>query len=130
MVNNRHPSNVASGIGGRLSTTEAKCTTSSSRRRGAAKQATTYRDNLALLRSFRTKGQLIGHNACFRNGETLDKLNYLDIKIIFGQKDGTKQERHSIRQGDQEPSQGVAQHKSRGQTEHKNSTDGNKGNVK
>jgi hypothetical protein len=57
----RRPSAVASDSRGRSSTTEAKLTISSSRRQGAAKQATTHRDDLALSRSFHNKGKLIGH---------------------------------------------------------------------
>ncbi len=48
VASSRHPSAVASDTRGRLSTTEVKRTTPS-RRGGAAKQATTCRDNLAAV---------------------------------------------------------------------------------
>ncbi len=76
------PSAVASDNGGRLSMTEAKHTINS-RRRGAAMQATTCRNNLALSRLFHAKGTPIGHALHIRNGRTLASLNYLDIKSIL-----------------------------------------------
>jgi hypothetical protein len=60
-------------------TTEAKQTTSSPRRRGAAKQTTTCRDDMALSWLFHPKGQPLGLTTCIRNRETLAKPNYLDF---------------------------------------------------
>jgi hypothetical protein len=84
VASSRCPSAVASDAGGRLSMTEAKHTTTS-RRQGAAKQATTGRGNLALSRSFHTKAMPVGHALHNRN-EGSASLNYLDTKNILNRK--------------------------------------------
>lgn len=50
---------------------------STTRRRGAAKRAATCREDHALLRSFHSRGQPIGHTTY------LAKLNYMDIKRMI-----------------------------------------------
>ena len=55
---------------------------STTRRRGAAKRAATRREDHALLRSFHSRGQPIGHTTCEQGGY-LAKLNYMDIKRMI-----------------------------------------------
>ncbi len=66
-----------------MSSTVAQCTPRTSRRRGAAKQATTCREDQELLRSFQQMGQPLGHFMYRSNGK-LAKLNYMDIKLLLG----------------------------------------------
>jgi hypothetical protein len=78
----RQPSIAAAGNGGGASSTAANSTTSAPRQRGAAKRATTCRDDQALLRSFQSQGQPLGHSMCGQ-AEKLAKLNYMDIKKLL-----------------------------------------------
>ena len=84
MDSNGRPSLVAAAAvkGGGTSSTAANSTTSAPRQRGAAKQATTHRDDQSLLRLFRTRGQPLGQSMCGRGGY-LAKLNYMDIKKML-----------------------------------------------
>ena len=78
-----------------MSSTVANSTTCAPRRRGAAKQATTCREDLAILRSNQLLEQPLGHSMCGaqldapvgRNrdssGQSLETLNYLEIKQIM-----------------------------------------------
>ena len=82
----------AAADGGGTSSTAANSTTSASRQRGAAKQATTHREDLALLRSTQQWGQPLGQSMYGENLEApvgsnrdssekfLATLNYLEIK--------------------------------------------------
>ena len=65
-----------------MSSTAANSTTSAPRQWGAAKRATTHRDDQSLLRSFRTQGQPLGQSMCGQGGY-LAKLNYMDIKKMI-----------------------------------------------
>jgi hypothetical protein len=65
-----------------VSSSAATSTTSAPRQRGAAKQATTCRDNQALLRSSQSQGQPLGHSTC-RQGGKLAKLNYTNINKML-----------------------------------------------
>jgi hypothetical protein len=65
-----------------MSSTVANSTTSAPRRRGAAKQATTHRDDLSLLWSFHSQGWPLGHSMYGRGGY-LTKLSYMDIKKML-----------------------------------------------
>ena len=70
-------------------------TTCAPRQRGAAKRATTCREDLAILRSNQLTGQPLGHSMCGanleapvgrnrdRSGLSLATLNYLEIKQIM-----------------------------------------------
>ena len=78
-----------------MSSTAANRTTSAPRRWGAAKQATTHREDLAILRSTQQLGQPLGQSMCRANLEApvgrnrdsskilLATLNYLEIKQIM-----------------------------------------------
>ncbi len=80
-----------------MSSSAVNSTTSFSRQQGAAKQATTCRNNLALLRSTQQLGQPFGQSMCLEtlrapvgcnmyscsSGGTLAKLNYLEIKQLM-----------------------------------------------
>ncbi len=78
-----------------MSSTAANSTTSAPRRWGAAKQATTRREDLALLRSTQHSGQLLGQSMyrkkleapVGRNRDSSKKLlatlNYLEIKQMM-----------------------------------------------
>jgi hypothetical protein len=65
---------------GGTSPSAANSTTSASRQRSAAKQATTCRDGQELLRS--SQGQPLGQFICGQGGK-LAKLNYMDIKNML-----------------------------------------------
>ncbi len=62
--------------------TVAQCTTSTPRRWGAAKQATTCREDQELLRSFQQLGQPLGH-IMYKSKGKLAKMNYMDIKLLL-----------------------------------------------
>jgi hypothetical protein len=82
--NKRQPSDRATADGGRTSSTVANSSTSSSRQRGAAKRATTRRDNLTYTQSLEAGGgQQLGQqdNACFWKRKS--QLNYMDIRKIW-----------------------------------------------
>jgi len=82
MLNNiRRPSIEAAGNGGGTSLTAAHCTTSAPRRRGTAKQATTCREGMDLLRSFQNLGQPLGQAQASKGG--LAKLDYFNIKLLI-----------------------------------------------
>jgi hypothetical protein len=76
------PSLAVAVNGGGTSSTAANSTTSAPRGWGAAKRATTHRDDQSLLRSFRTQGQPVGQSMCGRGGYVA-KLNYMDIKKML-----------------------------------------------
>ena len=80
--NRRQLSIGAAANGGGTSSFAAKGTTSAPRRWGAARWATTRRDNQSLLRSSQSQGQPLGQFTCGRGG-TLAKLNYMDIKTML-----------------------------------------------
>ena len=77
-VNNmRRPSNRTTAVGGRTFPTVVNSSTSSPRRRGAAKRATTRRDSMTYTQSLEERGgQPLGQqdNACFRKRKS--QLNY------------------------------------------------------
>ena len=80
--NRRRPSMGAAADGGGTSSTAANSTTSASRQRGAAKQATTCREDLTLLRSTQQWGQPLGQSMYGSKGK-LAKLNYMDINLLL-----------------------------------------------
>ena len=82
MDNRRCPSKAAADNGGGTSSTVANSTNSNPKRRGAAKQAATCREDQALLRSFQSRGQPTGHTTREQGGD-LTKLNYMDIKSMI-----------------------------------------------
>jgi hypothetical protein len=65
-----------------MSSSAANRTTSAPRRQGTARQATTRRDNLALLWSSQSWGQPLGQFTCGQGGKRA-KLNYMDIKTML-----------------------------------------------
>jgi hypothetical protein len=84
-VNNRgRPSDRATAEGGRTSSTVANWSTSSSRRRGAAKRATTYRDNMAYTQSFEARGgEPLGQRDNTSCRKKISQLNYMDIRKLI-----------------------------------------------
>jgi hypothetical protein len=62
--------------------TVALHTASTPRRTGAAKQATTHREDQELLRSYQQLGQPLGQSM-YRSKGKLAKLNYMDIKPLL-----------------------------------------------
>ncbi len=81
MDSDRQPSLAVAVNGGGTSSTAANSTTSAPRRWGAAKRATTHRDDHSLLRLFPTQGQPLGQSMC-GGGGYLAKLNYMDINSL------------------------------------------------
>ncbi len=82
MDNKRQPSIAAAGDGGRTSPTVAQRPTSTLRRRGAAKQAATCREDKDLQRSFQQSAQPSGQSMYGSKGK-LAKLNYLEIELLL-----------------------------------------------
>ncbi len=65
-----------------MSSTVAQRTTGTPKRWGAAKQATTCREDQESLRSFQQSVQPLGHFMYGSKGK-LAKLNYMDIKLLL-----------------------------------------------